>query len=199
MAGIFTIRDGEPQDGELIARNVLAAVGYDMFGEPEERAQWMLPKMAEVCRREDTLYSYTRTRVACVDGAPVGSLTAYPGDGYLELRKFTWGLFGNEVANPDSVADIECRPGEFYLDSMALLPEFRGGTYEYYGTTDRIGHLLMLDGIKKGRDLGFKKISLIVEQDRPRLRSYYSALGFRTDGELTFFGDPYYRMVLITG
>lgn len=91
----------------------------------------------------------------------------------------------------------ECLPGEFYLDSLAVLPEFRRMTFEYAGSTDRIGHLLMLDGIEEGRRKGLHRISLIVDKAKPRLNSYYSALGFRPDGEVLFFGHLYNRMVKI--
>ena len=220
----FTIRDAKPSDGEFIARNVLAAMGYEVFndgdadsviefGSTSLNVQDAVKIVGEVCARPDTLYSYTRTRVACVDGKAVGSLTAYSGDDYLPLRDLTWGLLnsffasnyddasGEGTANDEGAesvmpsAEPECRPGEFYLDSMAILPEYRRMTFEYAGSTDRIGHLLMLDGIEEGRRKGFTRISLIVDKIKPRLKSYYSALGFRPDGEILFFGHLYDRMI----
>ncbi len=238
---LFTIRDAQPSDGEFIARNVLAAMGYEVFsgaeadpkieiGSASMNIHEAVVAFGEVCAKPDTLYSYTRTRVACVDGRPVGSLTAYSGDDYLPLRDLTWGLLNSIFvgsalpmedsprATPDtdsaaidtSTEDVdneyasgafplqepECLPGEFYLDSMAILPEFRGRAYEYAGSTDRIGHLLMLDGIEQGRRKGFPRISLIVDKAKPRLKSYYSALGFRPDGEILFFGHLYDRMIM---
>ncbi len=203
---VFTIRDAEPSDGCFIARNVLAAMGYDVFsdsgtvpgielGSVTYSVPDTLARFGELCARPDTLYSYTRTRIACVDGISAGSLTAYPGDDYLRLRELTWGLLAPAVRHPEP----ECRPGEFYLDSMAILPEFRGRTFEYAGSTDRIGHLLMLDGIEEGRRKGFPLISLIVDKEKPRLYAYYSALGFRPDGEIFFFGHLYDRMVKEVG
>lgn len=216
--GKFAIRDARPSDGEFIARNVLAAMGYEVFndaGSVIELASATLTVgdavkvFGEVCARPDTLYSYTRTRIACVDGKAVGSLTAYSGDDYLPLRERTWGLLNAAFASCDDAssegvaesaaempsAEPECLPGEFYLDSMAILPEYRRLTYEYSGSTDRIGHLLMLDGIEAGRRKGFPRISLIVDKAKPRLNAYYSALGFRPDGEILFFGHLYDRMV----
>lgn len=214
----FTIRDAKPSDGEFIARNVLAAMGYDVFtdaaadsrievGSASLNIQEAIKVFGEVCARPDTLYSYTRTRVACVDGKAVGTLTAYSGDDYQPLRNFTWGLLNSVFATAEGIPseedaasempDIEpeCRPGEFYLDSMAILPEFRRMTFEYAGSTDRIGHLLMLDGIEQGRRKGFPRISLIVDKAKPRLFAYYSALGFSPDGEILFFGHLYDRMI----
>ena len=238
--GTFTIRDAEPSDSEFIARNLLAAMGYEVFSDAEADSKIEIGSVSlniheavmafsEVCARPDTLNSYTRTRVACVDGRPVGSLTAYSGDGYLPLRDLTWGLLNSIFdgsampvedsprATPDTdpaaietsmeaadneyasgiipLQEPECIPGEFYLDSMAILPEFRGKAYEYAGSTDRIGHILMLDGIEQGRRKGFPRISLIVDKAKPRLKTYYSALGFRPDGEILFFGHLYDRMI----
>ncbi len=246
----FTIRDAKPSDGEFIARNVLAAMGYEVFNDTDSvielaaatlTVQDAVKVFGEVCARPDTLYSYTRTRVACVDGKAVGSLTAYSGDDYLPLRVRTWGLLNSALAN--NAADVpapdftygsgelpycaeqspepdegscsqtkqlhlsnedgsgvlsmepECLPGEFYLDSMAVLPEYRRMTFEYAGSTDRIGHLLMIDGIEEGRRKGSLRISLIVDKLKPRLFTYYSDLGFRPDGEILFFGHLYDRMV----
>lgn len=214
----FTIRDAKPSDGGFIARNVLAAMGYDVFtdavadsrievGSASLNIQDAIKAFGEVCARPDTLYSYTRTRVACVDGKAVGTLTAYSGDDYQPLRDFTWGLLNTVFATAEGISsdedvasempdtEPECRPGEFYLDSMAILPEFRRMTFEYAGSTDRIGHLLMFDGIEQGRQKGFPRISLIVDKAKPRLFTYYSALGFRPDGEILFFGHLYDRMI----
>ena len=214
----FIIRDARPSDGGFIARNVLAGMGYEVFNDTDsviELASATLTVLdaikvfGEVCARPDTLYSFARTRIACVDGKAVGSLTAYSGDDYQPLRDLTWGLLNPALTSNDdascegavgtasevSCAEPECLPGEFYLDSMAVLPEYRRMTFEYAGSTDRIGHLLMLDGIEKGRRKGLHRISLIVDKAKPRLNSYYSALGFRPDGEVLFFGHLYDRMI----
>ncbi len=198
----FTIRDATPSDGRFIAMNVLAAMGFDVFSGTD--CQDVLDDFGKVCARPDTLYSYARTRIASVDGRPAGSLTAYPGDDYPPLRKFTWGLldpiFGTGSRNGDEAPAVppqeaECRPGEFYLDSLAILPEYRGMAFEYSGMNDRIGHLLMLDGIRIAGGMGYRRVSLIVDKSKPRLAAYYSALGFRPDGEILFFGHLYDRMV----
>lgn len=227
--GKFTIRDARPSDGEFIARNVLAAMGYEVFnvdadsaiefGSASLNVQGAVKLVGEICARPDTLYSYARTRIACVEGNAVGSLTAYSGDDYPAVKKLTWSLLDSvfegsgfscssrqnastdeDVSkttdnNQANASEPECLPGEFYLDSMAVLPEFRKMTFEHSGTTDRIGHLLMLDGIEEGRRKGLPRISLIVDKIKPRLFTYYSALGFRSDGETLFFGHLYDRMI----
>ncbi len=202
VGGGFLIRDAVPSDSHLIAGDILAGMGYDVFSGSAEEIEIggrnLSPEEAVglfsgVCIREDTLYSWTRTRVACVGGVPVGTLTAYPSDDYPPLRTLTWGLL---EAGESSDAEPECRPGEFYLDSLAVLPGYRGMTFTDGGSTGRIGHLLLLDGIEVGRGKGFRRVSLIVDKSRPRLCAYYSALGFRPDGDVLFFGHLYDRLVL---
>ncbi len=168
-----------------------------------------------LCGASDTLYSYKRTRIASVDGISAGSLTAYPGDEYLTLRERTWGEWGrslglenvvssemggsNEVspvseASSEITSELECFPGEFYLDTLAVLPEWRSQRFTIDGVTDKIGHLLMLDALRLGREAGQGKASLIVDSEKPGLAAYYSRVGFRPEEEMLFFGHPYTRM-----
>lgn len=202
----FNIRDGRAEDGPFIARNILAAMGYDVFGKNMETvAVEAFHKLAAVCSRLDTLYSYRRARIAEVrsgrnEAEPVGSLTSYPGDEYFPLRDYTWIRFGNRGNWKETYGDDECEPGEWYLDAMAVKPEWRKHRFgiEIAGQrlTGKIGHLLMLDGIDLARWNGFPRVSLIVERAKPRLAAYYSALAFRPVRDLIFFGEPYTRMIL---
>lgn len=199
---IFTIKNATPSDAEFIAGNVLAGMGYDVFSKDADDAvieighgQVSIPEaiksFGEICSLPNTLYSYSRTRIAYVDGIPAGSLTAYPSDDYTSLRDYTWSLLGAD----GSSTEAECRPGEFYLDSLAVIPDYRGISYEYEGVTDRTGHLLMLDGIRLAQEKDLRRLSLIVDKGKPRLAAYYSTLGFRPEGDVLFFGHSYTRMV----
>lgn len=225
----FIIRNAQPSDADFIARTVMSGVGYAAFDEnaqnqPIEFNGGAIPMSSAVeafkaiCAREDTMYSFARTRIACVDGRLAGALISYPGGENAELRDFTWGLLNDEsspaadasnpetsspvscecdsAADPFADAEPECEAGEYYLDSLAVHPSFRGRTFEYEGTQEKLGHILLLDGISRGKSLGYARTSLIVDVDRPRLQHYYSQLGFRPVRELLFFGHHYTRMVL---
>ena len=84
-----------------------------------------------------------------------------------------------------SKVEAEARDGEFYLDSMAILPEYRG---------KGIGRMLIEYAIEKGKRLGCAYSSLLVDKDKPKLEAYYQAMGFERFGEMEFFGHDYYRM-----
>jgi ribosomal protein S18 acetylase RimI-like enzyme len=239
----FIIRDAQFSDVEFIARTVLSGVGYAAFDEnaqnqPIELSGGAIPMSAAVeaftaiCAREDTLYSFARTRIACVDGRLAGALISYPGGENAELRDYTWSLLdgashrsapllgdvsprpprslrylddpGEQAAVAEPVeapagkfadAEPECEAGEYYLDSLAVHPDFRGMPFDYEGSTEKLGHILLLDGIRRGQALGYTRTSLIVDVDRPRLHHYYSHLGFRPDRDILFFGHHYTRMV----
>lgn len=172
------IRDAREGDARLIAWAVLTAL--DLPADELDRA-------ARICADPRTMYSWRNTRVAEVDGVPVGCLVAYPGDRYVEMRDLTWPMLWGDDSADDYPVEPEALPGEFYLDSMAILPEYRGL---------EIGHKLMLDGIERGRRAGSTSVTLLVSQEKPRLRDYYAALGFRPSGEMDFFGHAYNRLRL---
>ena len=177
------IREAQQEDIPFVAKCVLAAVGMYDFKAASDKA----PSAEAVCAMEDTLYSFRNARIATVEGTPIGCLVSYPGNIYEDARKVTFGFFErNGIIIPPT--ETECYPDEYYLDSMAILPAFRG-----YG----IGKLLMQDAIAIAREKGFKKVSLIVESDRPRLSDYYATLGFKSENEIDAFGDRYTRMVLV--
>ena len=176
------IRNASTEDIPFVAGCVLAAVGlYDFKTASVET------KTAEiVCSQENTLYSFRNARIATIEGTPIGCLVSYPGTIYESARKITFSFFERDGHHMPPT-DTECFPDEYYLDSMAIVPAFRG-----YG----IGKLLMQDGIRIAGEKGFKKVSLIVETDHPKLAAYYATLGFKAEREIDAFGDRYTRMIL---
>lgn len=176
----FAIRQAERTEAAFVAKCVLAAVNlYDFKNDSIEK------DTAEyVCGRDDTLYSWRNTRIATIGGEPVGCMVSYPGETYAAAREITFGIF-KDAGREMTGTEFETGPGEWYLDSMAIVPKYRG-----YG----IGHILMLDAIDTARKHGYQKVTLIVECNKPRLRDYYAGIGFEPERELNAFGDRYLKM-----
>jgi GNAT superfamily N-acetyltransferase len=82
---------------------------------------------------------------------------------------------------------METCKGEYYLDSMAILPQYTG---------HKIGHALIQDAIEQGKQLNHCRFTLIAEKEAESLKAYYSVLGFIPEEEIMFFGHPYIRMAL---
>lgn len=179
----FTIRDATPQDINFVAECVLAALSMYNFKDdiPE------LEIARKVCARQDTIYSYKNARIGVIDGTPIGCMVSYPGTIYESARKITFGIIEGESGTQMPQTETEAYPDEYYLDSLAILPAFRG---------ERIGRILMQDAIDIGKRLGFKKMSLIVESAYGRLADYYATLGFKPEREIDAYGEKYIRMVL---
>ncbi len=181
------IRKATIEDSAAIACNVMAAMGYDVFGNSmDSETQAMLEGMTEICAREDTLYSWRNTVVACEDGTVVGSLTSYDGAEYLTMRELTFGLAREKFGWEPPLMDDETRAGEWYLDSLAVHPAYRG---------KGLAQLLVSQVFEVAETLGFTKISLIALASADRLVAFYESLGFRPECHLNCFGHDYLRMV----
>ena len=180
------LRDATLDDAPFIARVVLAGIDMldiDAVLPDEQRA--IFEHLIEICRMDDTLYSYCNTRIAEVDGKPVGALVAYDGACYAKMREKTFGLVQQTSGMDLSRNAMETGPGEFYLDSMAVLSDYRGVG---------IGKLLMHDRMEFALNNGFQKVTLLVDKDKPRLQEYYQSEGFSFSKEMFVFGAWYNKL-----
>ena len=132
---------------------------------------------------EDTIYSYENTLVAEIDGKVVGAMCAYDGADYQRLKQPIVDTLG-----PDSgFAQLkETEAGEFYLDSVGVLPEFRGR-----GIASR----LFEAQCERAASLGHKVAGLIVDVDKPQAEALYARLGFVYLDDKDFFGHAMKHMV----
>lgn len=181
------LRDATLDDAPFIARVVLAGIDMlDMDAVLPDEQRAIFEHLIKICRMDDTLYSYLNTRIAEIDDNPVGALVAYDGAHYALMREKTFGLVQQTSGMDLSHNAMETGPGEFYLDSMAVLSDYRGMG---------IGKLLMRDRVDFALINGFEKITLLVDKDKPRLQQYYESEGFAFSEELFVFGSWYNKLV----
>lgn len=142
-----------------------------------------MSKVVESCSDEKSMYSWKNSIVACDGDEVIGCIICYEGDKYETLRQYTWGNLWSDI-DEEFIKNTpaEAHPGEFYLDSMAIKPEYRGRS---------IGKLLIEAAIAKGRELGYKTFSLLVDVEKPRLKAYYETVGFHESSKMMFFGHQY--------
>ena len=183
---IVQLRDATLDDAPFIARVVLAGIDMlDMDAALPDEQRAIFEHLIKICRMDDTLYSYLNTRIAEIDGNPVGALVAYDGACYAKMREKTFGLVQQTSGMDLSHNAMETGPSEYYLDSMAILSEYRG---------IGIGKLLMRDRVDFAFNNGFQKVTLLVDKDKPRLQRYYESEGFAFDEEMFVFGAWYNKM-----
>ena len=174
------IRKAKESDVEYVARTVLNALDMDTSD-----LDWVKAS----CADPDSMYSWNKSLIAEEDGKPIGCIISYRGDDYLTIREYTWSRLWQGV-DPEVIrkSAIEAYPGEYYLDSLAVEPEYRG-----HG----LGKSLMKAAMDYGASLGYKRFALLVATEKPRLKEYYASLGFKDAGRVNFFGHKYHRMLKI--
>ena len=171
------IRDARIEDVEIVAWTVLTALDLETDD---------MDRFIKTCTDESTMYSWKNAIIAFVDGKAAGCLIAYEGRRYMEMRDRTWhALWDNIDLDYLKKVEQETQEGDYYLDSMAILPKYRGYN---------IGKLLLERGINKSKELGCETTSLIVSCQKPRLEAYYRSVGFTQFGEMEFFGHYYKKM-----
>ena len=186
-----TIRDAREDDAEFLAQVILAAAHLsDMGADTANSTATATPNgngaLTAICRRTDTLYSWRNARIACACGKRAGAMVSYPGDIYVDARSITFPLLPGLTQAQIDATDIETLPGEWYLDSLAVLPEFRRAG---------LGKMLVTDAIELGRNAGYAQFTLLAEKSSTHLVEYYTRLGFTIESEKLYLGNAYWRMV----
>lgn len=171
-------------DAPFVALVMMEAVGMPLMEEgrmPEEH-------IINICRRTDTLYTYKNAVIAMLGTTPIGALISYCGKGYHEIKMHTFGLVKEFISFDIDTMDDETREGEYYIDSAAVLPEYRGHGF---------GRKIIEYGVKQASCTGLTPV-LACDPDNTNAFSLYKSIGFVEDGHLFIFGENYLRMVMRT-
>ena len=176
------IRPASVNDAPVIARAVAMAMG-------EEGATLLcgveyMKVLEQIVLTEGTQYSYTNALIAMVNGEPAGAVLGYDGALLEPLRYATVSVIKKSFSEY-SLPDDETQNGEFYIDSLGVLPQFRG-----HG----VGKRLLMAMTGKGLALGCSKVGLIVDVENPGASSLYCACGFEDVGEKLFYGHKMRHM-----
>ncbi|MCM1035200.1 MAG: GNAT family N-acetyltransferase [Paludibacter sp.] len=180
----LTIRPAAFSDAPFVAECVYAALGEDFRNASAEEKRTKLMRMTTICEQEDTLYSWRNTYVAVVGEKLAGALVSYEGARYADLRKNTFQRLGDLVSVEAQTMVDETVAGEYYLDSLAVMPEFR---------RQGIARELLLDAISRARTYPCNMATLVVIPDSMAMQ-FYKTLGFRPENILYLFGEDYLRM-----
>lgn len=172
----ITIKPATKEDAPFVAIGLTMALHL----EPTEEE---LQQIASICLREDVLYSYKHALIAFVHNQPAGLCLCYDGNNYHEIRMRTFSLFPNKAEEMDfEHFEDETGTGEYYIDSLAVMPEFR-----HQG----IAQALMEAQLQICRNLQLPVATLLVDPDNPAAQNLYRKLGFAFSTEVYAFGQMY--------
>ena len=173
------LRRATANDARFIAENVLRALHID---ETDERH---IEHLAGISRREDTLYSWRNATIALYDGVPAGLMVAYDGARYRRMRDITFPMIRRYVGDDYHQMDDEAGSGEYYLDSLAVLPEYR---------CKGIASALIREMLKQRREAGIPLATIAVDLENSTAYRLYTRHGFKPDGHITVFSTTYDRL-----
>lgn len=182
------LRQAQPSDVDAVIPLLHSAIGDigNMLAGTNDTAQ-MLETLGQWFTQSGNRLSYEQVYVLEREGKIAGFFLAYHGsdiaalDAPIIAQLRAQGLSGDEVIP-------EARPDEYYLDSIAVSPDYQG---------QGIGTLLIDEFEQMARKLHHTKLLLIVDLDNVRAKALYERLGYTEDGQILVHGHPYYRMVKI--
>ena len=174
------IRPATIEDAPFVAWTVLTAVGF------ENADTETLDRVTNMCRRTGVLYSWQNSMLAEQDGKVVACLISYDGADYATMRTETFRLIAEEVGRDFRQMESETEAGEYYFDSIAVLPDYRG---------QGIGTQLLRAGVEKAQQLHIGKVSIVVSPDNPKAQQLYESLGFQYVKDMFLFNEDYRRMI----
>ena len=117
---------------------------------------------------ETNRLSYKNVYVYKRDDVIIAAMCAYFGGDAAQLdSEISQHL---KALGKDAQIEKECFDDEFYIDSIAVDEKFRG---------QGLAKELILHSFARAKELGHKKVSLIVDINKPKVRKFYESLGFK--------------------
>ena len=143
--------------------------------------------MTLLVEREDSQYSYKNTLVALDGEKVVGISVSYDGGKLHQLRQVFIASAKKYIGKDHSGMDDETQAGELYLDSLAVLPEYR---------RQGIARRLLRATKERADKMGLPCVGLLVDKGNPSGEALYSSVGFRYANDSTWGGHPMKHLVL---
>lgn len=171
---MISIKNCLPQDAIHIAEAIMMALHLEF----DSDETWSRIFMA-LAERADSQYSYANALKAVTEGGDIaGIIVAYDGGHLHELREQFFQHFRKEFGREIGSVTDETEPGEWYLDSLAVFPGYRGRG---------IGSMLIRAAIERAP--GNLRPGLLCSKTNPSAARLYEGLGFKLVGERPFFGE----------
>ena len=180
---MITLRPATPEDATFIAEGIYAAF---LIAEDSPHRQTWLQTLTDVCSQSDTHYSYTNTVIAQYEDIRAGMMIAVDGNHYRNQRNKMYpqlkSLFDLVFGNNWEQMEDEAKPGDFYIDTLSILPEYQN---------KGIGTQLIHHAIERAKQLQIPRVTLAVEPNNPA-KQLYLRMGFHFLQPIIIFNDTYH-------
>ena len=143
--------------------------------------------MTALVEAEASQYSYKNTLVAMDSDRVVGISVSYDGGCLHELRRAFIQAAKDYIGKDHSGMDDETQAGELYLDSLAVLPEYR---------RQGIAQRLLMATKKKADVMGLPCVGLLVDKGNPAGEALYASVDFRYVNDCQWGGHPMKHLTL---
>ena len=143
--------------------------------------------MTSLVERADSQYSHKNTLVAMDGEKVVGIAVSYDGGHLHQLRQAFIQAAREHLGKDHSGMDDETQAGELYLDSLAVLPEYR---------RQGIAQRLLIATKEKADTMGLPCVGLLVDEGNPSGEALYASVGFRYANSSHWGGHPMKHLVL---
>ena len=187
---MIEIKNARKEQSPDIARLIMTAMTDDCclhfcgVGYGLEDFRGMMTMLVE---REDSQYSYRNTLVAMDGDRLVGIAVSYDGGRLHELRQAFVEAAKTCIGKDHSGMDDETQAGELYLDSLAVLPDYR---------RQGIARRLLKATKEKADRMGLPCVGLLVDKGNPVGEALYVSVGFRYVNDNSWGGHPMKHLTL---
>lgn len=181
MALEYRILSAQKEDSPYIGEAICIAIGDELvkhLAGDDHTAEDVRNLFSALAAREDTQYSYLNTvKAVDTEGNILGVAIAYDGAQLHQLRE----AFISEAAKCiglvfESAPADETDPGEYYLDTLAVFPQYR---------RNGIARSL-IESVKQRAQAINKPAGLLVSKTNSKARPLYESCGFKMVGERPF-------------
>lgn len=186
----ITITPARREHAPIIAQAVMMAIGDEIcteFVAPNHTLQDLHALFTHLAQLDGSQYSYRNTLVALTpEGEVAGVSVAYDGAMLHPMRRHFFDAAKSMLGRDMEGMDDETSPDEFYLDTLAVMPQFRG-----HG----IGTRLLRAQFERACQAG-KPAALLVDYVNPKAEALYRSLGFEHVDDRPFAGTVMKHMRL---
>jgi len=180
------IRAAKASDVHEVVVLIMAAIGeLTTLYTGEASSEKAAPILAQFYAEPGNRFSQQLIKVVELDGQIAGMILCYSGGDaptlYAPVEQFRSRALQQDVKHP-----LEAEPNEYYIDALAVAPQYRG---------KGLAAQLMQQAEQDALAAGINQIALLVDVDNTRAKHVYLRQGYEPIGQKMLHHHPYWHMV----